>query len=183
MLLVAVITVLVVVATTSAAIVAFVAASSKGHVDEAALANLVVPQDTLFALLQAHLVPMETIRRRGYDKVLRLVQILIGIQPSCDMVLEIWPPAFESYNVIAPNFLNLPEFLFGLGIRPKQLVSIAGYMASRANECAYCTAHTCSFALRRGARPTIMQDLLRIDFLHCFATPSRGTLLRHETND
>jgi hypothetical protein len=183
MLLATVITVLTVglavVATTTAAIVAFVVSvtASKGNnvVDEDALANLVVPQDTLFALLQAHLVPMGTVRRRGYDKVLRLVELLIGVQPISDMVLQIWQPAYEAYVVIPPNFLNLPELLFGLGIRPKQLVSIAGYISSRANDCAYCTAHTCSFALRRGARITTMEDLVRHDYAD-ISSPSPSSL-------
>jgi hypothetical protein len=51
---------------------------------------------------------------------------------------------------MVPNFLNLPISLLGLGA-PIKVVSLAMYSASRAAGCAYCSAHTCSFALRRGA--------------------------------
>ena len=33
------------------------------------------------------------------------------------------------------------------------MVGLGMYVASRAAECPYCTAHTCSYALRRGADP------------------------------
>jgi hypothetical protein len=43
----------------------------------------------------------------------------------------------------------IPE---GLGA-PKPLVGLAMYSSSRVATCAYCSAHTFAFALRRGARP------------------------------
>jgi alkylhydroperoxidase family enzyme len=85
--------------------------------------------------------------------VLELVRILIGVVPNCDPYLEIWPPAFRTYNIMVPNFLNLPFSVFGFGGAPKELVSLGMYVSSRAAECPYCSAHTCSFALRRGASP------------------------------
>ncbi|MGI9598096.1 MAG: hypothetical protein ACR2QK_18170 [Acidimicrobiales bacterium] len=84
--------------------------------------------------------------------MLKLVEQLIGVVPNCDPLLEIWPTGFRTYNLLVPNLLNLPASLFGSGA-PKDLVGLAMYTASRAAECMYCSAHTCSFALRRGASP------------------------------
>ena len=73
--------------------------------------------------------------------------------PKCDEYLEIWPPAFRTYNIMVPNFLNLPFSVFGFGGAPADVVGLGLYVASRVAECPYCSAHTCSFALRRGASP------------------------------
>ena len=89
---------------------------------------------------------------KDYRPLLKLVEQLIGVVPNCDPVLEIWPPGFRSYNLLVPNLLNLPISLVGQGA-PKDLVGLAMYTASRAAECMYCSAHTCSFALRRGTTP------------------------------
>lgn len=86
-----------------------------------------------------------------YHALLELVRVLLGVVPNCDRYLEIWPPAFRSYNVMVPNLLNLPVPVLGLGGPPPAVVGLAMYVASRTAECPYCTAHTCSFALRRGA--------------------------------
>lgn len=85
-----------------------------------------------------------------YAPVLRLVKELIGVIPNCDPYLEIWPTGFRTYNLLVPNMLNLPVALLGQGA-PKDLVGLAMYVSSRAAECMYCSAHTCSYALRRGA--------------------------------
>lgn len=82
---------------------------------------------------------------------MELVRTLIGVVPNCDRYLEIWPPAFRTYNLVVPNLMNLPAAVFGLGGAPKTLVGLSMLVASRTAECPYCTAHTCSFALRRGA--------------------------------
>ncbi|MEM7271589.1 MAG: hypothetical protein AAF547_00790 [Actinomycetota bacterium] len=87
-----------------------------------------------------------------YRPMLKLVEQLIGVVPNCDPYLEIWPTGFRSYNLLVPNLLNLPASLVGAGA-PKELVGLAMYVSSRAAECMYCSAHTCSFALRRGASP------------------------------
>jgi alkylhydroperoxidase family enzyme len=94
-------------------------------------------------------VPFDELHRR-YHPVLAMVETLIGVVPNCDPYLEIWPPGFRTYNLIVPNFLNLPISLTGIGA-PKDLVGLAMYTSSRAAGCAYCSAHTCSFALRRGS--------------------------------
>ncbi len=86
-----------------------------------------------------------------YNPLLSLVRELIGIVPNCDPVLEIWPPGFRTYNLLVPNMFNLPNTLFG-GKSFKASMGLAMYASSKA-ACAYCTAHACSFALRRGARP------------------------------
>ncbi len=85
-----------------------------------------------------------------YQPVLTMVNALIGVVPNCDPYLEIWEPGFRSYNLMVPNFLNLPAGLMGMGA-PKDIVGLGMYTSSRAAECAYCSAHTCSFALRRGS--------------------------------
>lgn len=106
--------------------------------------------DTLAALLKADRVPMETLHAK-YGPVLELVRTLIGVVPNCDPYLEIWPTAFRSYNVMVPNLLNLPFSVFGFGAASGPLMGLAMYVSSRTAECPYCTAHSCSFALRRGA--------------------------------
>ncbi len=89
---------------------------------------------------------------KDYRPMLKLVEQLIGVVPNCDPVLEIWPTGFRTYNLLVPNLLNLPISLVGQGA-PKDLVGLAMYTSSRAAECMYCSAHTCSFALRRGTTP------------------------------
>ena len=64
------------------------------------VAALDASDDTIFPLLQRHLVPMNVVEERGYSSVLSLVQVMIGTRPTCDMALEIWPPAFRAYNII-----------------------------------------------------------------------------------
>src|SRR5687767_7753741 len=104
---------------------------------------------TLAQILAPAAVDFSTLQQR-YGPLLELVRKLIGVVPNCDRYLEIWPTAFRSYNVMVPNFLNLPFFQWGVGA-PKTPVSLAMYTSSRTASCMYCSAHTCSFALRRGA--------------------------------
>jgi len=103
----------------------------------------------LVSLLEKDAVPFETLRER-YGALLELVHALLGVVPNCDPYLEIWPVAFRSYNVMVPNLLNLPLMLWGLGA-PRSTVGLAMYVSSRNAGCAYCSAHACTFALRRGA--------------------------------
>lgn len=104
---------------------------------------------TLASELSPASIEMAELRRR-YGSLLELVRGLIGVLPNSNPLLEIWPTAFRTYNLVVPNFLNLPLLLFGVGA-PKATVGLAMYVASRAAECAYCSAHSCSFAIRRGA--------------------------------
>ena len=103
----------------------------------------------LVDLLEEHAVPFETLGE-NYRALLELVRALIGVVPNCDKYLEIWPTAFRSYNVMVPNLLNLPLLIWGIG-GPREAVGLAMYVSSRAAGCPYCSAHACSFALRRGA--------------------------------
>ncbi len=104
---------------------------------------------TLAEALAKDRVNFEELETR-YQPVLGLVNTLIGVVPNCDPYLEIWQPGFRTYNLMVPNFLNLPAALVGVGA-PKDIVGLGMYASSRAAECAYCSAHTCSFALRRGS--------------------------------
>jgi hypothetical protein len=111
---------------------------------------MTVADQTLVPLLRDEMVAWETLEER-YGALLKLVEVLLGVVPNCDRYLEIWPPAFRTYNVMVPNFLNLPVPIFGVGGAPGELVGLGMYVSSRVAECPYCTAHSCSFALRRGA--------------------------------
>lgn len=103
----------------------------------------------LVDLLEHDMVPMETLNGR-YGSLLQLVRNILGVVPNCDPYLEIWPAAFRSYNVMVPNLLNLPFLVWGFGA-PCSTVGLAMYVSSRTAGCAYCSAHSCTFALRRGA--------------------------------
>lgn len=115
---------------------------------------------TLADLLEPDAVPLESLNA-NYAAPLQLVKRLLGVIPNADGYLEIWPPAFRTYNVLVPNLLNLPFLLWGLGA-PRSSIGLAMYVASREAGCAYCAAHACSFALRRGASvdevATALQD-------------------------
>lgn len=94
-------------------------------------------------------IDWETLHK-NYNPLLNLVKELLGIIPNCDPLLEIWQPGFRTYNLLVPNMFNLPNTL--LGSRSfKAAMGLAMYASSKA-ACAYCTAHACSFALRRGLR-------------------------------
>jgi alkylhydroperoxidase family enzyme len=109
-------------------------------------------EHTLVPLLRDQMVPWETLQER-HGAMLDLVGLLLGVVPNCDQYLEIWPPAFRTYNVMVPNLLNLPFSVLGIGGAPAGVVGMSMYVASRTAQCPYCSAHTCSFALRRGAPP------------------------------
>lgn len=126
-----------------------------------------------------------------YGPLLRLVRMLIGVVPNCDRVLAIWPAGFRTYNLLVPNLLNLPFSVWGFG-PPVVTLGLSLCAASRMAQCAYCTAHTCAFTLRRGSPPEkiagqltpseraaveVAEALARIP---CALTPDvRSELLRH----
>ena len=110
--------------------------------------------DTLTQSLRPAAVDVSRLGRE-YMPLLQLVRLLIGVVPNCDSYLAIWPPGFRSYNLLIPNLLNLPFSVWGWG-PPAVPLGLALYTASRTARCAYCTAHTCAFALRRGAPPTAL---------------------------
>lgn len=104
---------------------------------------------TLSQALQGAAVDVATLQRR-YGAQVAIGRKLLGVVPNCHAYLEIWPVGLRTYNLLVPNFLNLPFLLFGSG-PPKATVGLVMYSASRAAGCAYCMAHSCAFALRRGA--------------------------------
>ena len=109
------------------------------------------PVDTLTQSLRPAAVEVSRLPPE-YRPLLQLVRLVIGIVPNCDSLLAIWPPGFKSYNLLVPNLLNLPFSIWGWG-PPAVPLGLALYTASRTAGCPYCTAHTCSFTLRRGAPP------------------------------
>lgn len=132
-------------------------AMSAGSVMPAASANRVSnsqdrPAVSLTPLLHESRVGWDMLNDR-YGALLRLVDTVLGVVPDCDRYLEIWPPAFRTYNILVPNLLNLPVPVLGLGGPPPGVVGLSMYVASRTAGCPYCSAHSCSFAMRRGASP------------------------------
>ena len=107
--------------------------------------------DTLSRSLQSSSIGLSRLRGE-YGPLLELVRLVIGVVPNCDSLLAIWPLGFRSYNLLVPNLLNLPFSVWGWG-PPVVPLGLALYTASWTARCSYCTAHTCSFALRRGAPP------------------------------
>jgi alkylhydroperoxidase family enzyme len=108
-------------------------------------------QDTLARSLRPAAVDFSQLDKEA-GPMLRIVRLLIGVVPNCDPVLAIWPPGFVTYNLLVPNLLNLPFSVLGFG-PPAVTLGLALTAASWTARCSYCTAHTCSFALRRGAPP------------------------------
>src|SRR5919206_731751 len=94
-------------------------------------------------LLRDSMVGWDVLDER-YHALLQLVNRLLGVVPNCDRYLEIWPPAFRTYNVMVPNLLNLPVPVLRLGGPPPAVVRLAMYVASRTAGCSYCSAHSCS---------------------------------------
>lgn len=119
----------------------------------------VSPSNTIVSLLHKHAIPRDVLDQR-YGSLLLLVRTLIGVVPNCDAYLEIWPTGFRSYNIMVPNLLNLPFSVFGISPVPASLVGLGMYVASRVAGCSYCSAHTCSFALRRGGSPETLARAL-----------------------
>ncbi|MEM1395081.1 MAG: hypothetical protein AAGG00_17675 [Cyanobacteria bacterium P01_H01_bin.150] len=109
------------------------------------LANQLLPWSVDFSRLH-----------QKYSPLLNLVKLLIGVIPNCDPILEIWPVGFRTYNLLVPNLFNLPISLIDRKSN-KALLGLAMYSASQTAQCAYCTAHSCSFALRRGLSADVFQ--------------------------
>lgn len=130
-----------------------------GHESTGGRASVDAAPRTLAQVLDAAAVPFDVLHHR-YGALLELVRTLLGVVPNCDPYLEIWPPAFRTYNVMVPNLLNLPFMVWGWGA-PRSTVGLVMYASSRAAGCMYCSAHSCTFALRRGA--TIDQVVSALD--------------------
>lgn len=104
----------------------------------------------LARLLSRYKIDMATIQSR-YRTESEAGRIMLGVVPHAYPYLEIWPTGFETYNVIVPNLLDFPQLMWGLARASRHHVGLMLYSTSRAARCMYCSAHTCTFALRRGA--------------------------------
>lgn len=124
--------------------------------------NDTMPAAPLTPLLRDAMVGWEDLETR-YRPLLQMVETVLGVVPSCDRYLEIWPVGFRTYNLLVPNLLNLPVPVLRVGGPPPSAVGLAMYVASRTAGCAYCSAHTCSFAMRRGAPPETLAAALLPD--------------------
>ncbi len=113
--------------------------------------NTPVSGSTLLAALRPAAVDFAELKRE-FAPLLQLVRLLIGVVPNCDPYLAIWPIGFRSYNLLVPNLLNLPFSVWGLG-PPATPLGLGMIAASKTAQCAYCTAHACSFTLRRSGTP------------------------------
>ena len=105
---------------------------------------------TLYDGLLPFAVDARTVEKR-YPAMISLAREVLGVYANCYSLLELWPVGFRTYNLLIPNFTNIPFSLLGFG-PPKDLLGLAMYKSSKAAGCGYCTAHSCTFALRRGAR-------------------------------
>ncbi len=114
---------------------------SVGHATTEAPRNLV-------DLLEGH-TRDEAHLTAHYGPALELVRRMLGTTPHAARYMAIWPAAFRAENLVVPNILNVPGSLFGFGA-PLPLVGLAMYASSKAADCMYCTAHCCTFAMRRG---------------------------------
>lgn len=76
-----------------------------------------------------------------YRPVMFIVRRLLGVVPHSNRTLEIWPPAFITYNLMVPAFFDVPRCDIGFGISPA-LRSLVAHVASRSHGCGYCAAHT-----------------------------------------
>jgi hypothetical protein len=81
---------------------------------------------TLSQALQGAAVDVATLQRR-YGPQLAIGRKVPGVVPNCHAYLEIWPVGLRTYNLLVPNFLNLPFLLFGVG-PPKATV---GFISRR----------------------------------------------------
>lgn len=90
---------------------------------------------------------------------LQLGRRMLGVQSNIYGYMEIWPTAFRSYNLMVPNFFNTPLPL--LGVTPDAgLIGTAMYASSRAAQCMYCSAHSCTIAQRGGAKRETLEQVL-----------------------
>jgi alkylhydroperoxidase family enzyme len=95
---------------------------------------------TLEYALRPHAVPRAEMVRR-YRPVMMMVRQILGVVPHAMGYFEIWPPAFTTYSVLVPSFLDIPRCDLGRGIKP-DLRSLVLYVASRSYGCSYCAAHS-----------------------------------------
>ncbi|CAM9096241.1 unnamed protein product [Ectocarpus sp. 6 AP-2014] len=132
-------------------------------------------KDTLEFHLRPYRIPMDTLRVK-HSAVLDLVTTLLGVTPRCDQYLELWPPGFETYNVMVPNLFDIPFCDFGVGTLTPDLRSIPAYVSSRTYGCAYCASHTAVMGtVWKGSGLTLDKNAMAMD-----AEPSPDVFSRKE---
>ena len=108
--------------------------------------------------LAAAVVDDATLHQR-HGPFIVLSSRMLGVQYNFYGYMEMWPTAFRSYNLMVPNFFNTPFPL--LGTKPDAgLIGTAMYASSRAAQCMYCSAHSCSIAQRGGAKLETLAQVL-----------------------
>ena len=98
---------------------------------------------------------------KKYKPNVALIKELLGFVPQTLGVLGTWEPSLLSYFLLVPNFLDLPKSL--LYKKRKVLIGLAMYQSSKVANCTYCTAHSCTFAHRRGAEDHHFQDKYNVE--------------------
>jgi len=112
---------------------------------------------TLAQLLDAHKVNSAVLSEK-YAASDRLFKAIMGRIPSAHEYLEIYPSAFQAYNLIIPSFLNLPYMLWGILAADSHLIGLALYSGARASGCAYSVVHSTRFALKRGLSERVIKN-------------------------
>lgn len=116
--------------------------------------------DSLAHALSPAAVDFDTLRER-HAPFMQLGRRLLGIESNVYPLMEIWPTAFRTYNLMVPNFINVPVPFLG----PKPGIGLLGtaiFASSRAAGCMYCSAHGCTIALRGGADPELLASITEL---------------------
>lgn len=85
----------------------------------------------------------------------------LGVAPGALSLLEIFPPALQTFNTVVTNLLIQPRFLLP-NAGPSKYTALAMYFASKAAQCTYSTLHTCQLAIRRGASEGVFSGKRRL---------------------
>lgn len=85
----------------------------------------------------------------------------LGVAPGALSLLEIFPPALQTFNTVVTNLLVQPRLLLP-NAGPSKYTALAMYFASKAAQCTYSTLHTCHLALRRGAAEGVFSGKRRL---------------------
>ena len=85
----------------------------------------------------------------------------LGVAPGALSLLEIFPPALQTFNTVVTNLLVQPRLLLP-NSGPSKYTALAMYFASKAAQCTYSTLHTCHLALRRGAAEGVFSGKRRL---------------------
>ena len=95
---------------------------------------------TIADALAPHAVDRDEVVRR-YPGPAGLVSRILGVVPHAWGLLEVWPPALQTYNLSVPSLMDVPRADLGRGLDPETRALVA-HATSRAFGCMYCSAHT-----------------------------------------